>query len=124
MIYVLEQNDLKNINVEMKDGELSCAFQRPKNTDIDIPGGNNTLSFDMENHYYLLIAKGPLSNSLRNDLGFQLSYHPEKAISPTKVDFSEFGIVSSNDNFVKVMSTVKYLINLALPQFQNYSSRL
>ena len=51
---ILDQNELKNMQVKVNDGKMKCSFTRPKQTDIE------GVQYDLTNQYYLLLAQGPI----------------------------------------------------------------
>ena len=55
---ISEDNDLTDITVEMKDGNLHCTFDRPQKTNV------SSMVFDLDDPYYLLVAKGPIKSEV------------------------------------------------------------
>ena len=56
---------MTDITVELKDGNLHCTFDRPQLTNV------SSKVFDLDDPYYLLVAKGPIKSetSKKSPLG-------------------------------------------------------
>ena len=95
---------LSDMQASLTDGLLSCSFVRGKNTDITIPDDDNAIkTFDMSNKYYVLLAKGPISDG-DSSLNFTLDYHTNKGKTAAPVDFSEFIVVKGNGQILLLVS--------------------
>ena len=96
---------LSDMQASLTDGLLSCSFVRGKNTDITIPDDDNAIkTFDMSNKYYVLLAKGPISDG-DSSLNFTLDYHStNKGKTAAPVDFSEFIVVKGNGQILLLVS--------------------
>ena len=94
---------LSKTNASYSDGLLSCSFTRNRTTNFTIPQENsNTVEFDLEDSYYLLIAFGPVKKSSWDDLqkdGFPiaLTMHTEKMVSEEKVFLNISSHVDTKD---------------------------
>ena len=101
---------LSDMQASLTDGLLSCSFVRGKNTDITIPDDDNTIkTFDMSNKYYVLLAKGPISDG-DSSLNFTLGYHTDKGITSAPVDFSEFIVVKGKGQILLLVSVFQKCI--------------
>ena len=65
---ILDHNELKNIKINVDDGQMKCSFTRPKLTNIQ------DIDYDLTNQYYLLLAEG----LLQEGRGFSIRYFLRK----------------------------------------------
>ena len=67
---ISEDNDLIDITVELKDGNLHCTFDRPQLTNV------SSEVFDLDDPYYLLVARGPIKSEAfqKSPLGKSFTY--------------------------------------------------
>ena len=67
---ISEDNDLIDITVELKDGNLHCTFDRPQLTNV------SSEVFDLDDPYFLLVARGPIKTEAfqKSPLGKSFTY--------------------------------------------------
>ena len=95
---------LSDISGTAEEDFFSCTFYRDTLTNITVPGGNKTTTFDLEHsEYYLLLAKGPTSNNV-------IQHHVATGVSSDSVDLTSFSHVSGAKNIaVKVHASFMVL---------------
>ena len=55
---------ITNLQSSFSDGVLTCSFVRKGHTDIQPPGQNDSIGFDLSQPYYLLLAQGMIAKDM------------------------------------------------------------
>jgi len=77
--------DIDNSNGQLRDGYLTCRFQRLTKADDNMGLGDNFHDLSVGNDYYMLLALGTATSEST------IGYHASKVVSQNKITFGEGG---------------------------------
>jgi len=86
----------ENESYSQIDGILSCTFTMYQLFNATPPGRNDSVSFDLMSSYFLLVAKGPLMETLAPNK--MLGHHTIKGGSIEAIDFSDYNPIGTDES--------------------------